>query len=159
MLKTLLARLVRSARSEKAARARLQGSLAEEAAGYLEAAETGYRELLASQPDRADLCGLLGNNLVRQRRVEEAVHWLARATHIDANVPEAHYMLGGALSSLGRHEEAVRALRAALALRSDFPAALNCLANTLMVAGRRAEAEVAYLQAHALQPEIGRAHV
>lgn len=62
---------------------------------------------------------LLGLVYLEKRELEEAAGFMEKASHLEADKPDAHLFLGKALSLLGRHEEAILPLKRAIELTED----------------------------------------
>jgi len=82
-------------------------------------AERMVRELLAKDPNAADLQFILGDSLMNQQRPEEAIAPLNQAISLRAEYPSAHAVLGRALLQLDRASEAIPHLKAALPVDTD----------------------------------------
>jgi predicted CXXCH cytochrome family protein len=74
--------------------------------------ERVLRSALARLPDDADLHHVLGLNLVRQHRSQEALPELARAADIAPSIPRYAFVYGVALNAAGRADEAIEVLEA-----------------------------------------------
>jgi tetratricopeptide (TPR) repeat protein len=83
------------------------------------AAEKMARELLAQDPESPELHFILGDSLVNQQQMEQALEPLRKAVQLRAEYPAAHAVLGRALVQLGKGPEAIPHLRAALGTDSD----------------------------------------
>ncbi len=81
------------------------------AAGDLPAAEFHFRTALEQRPDDARTLAALGDVLLRQRRVPEALAALDRALALDPGDGTAHVRRAAALAELGRFDEAWEAVR------------------------------------------------
>jgi hypothetical protein len=81
-----------------------------------------------------------------------AIPVLANAVRLDPSRPDAHNMLGAALTRVGRIAEAIVELRTALQQRPDFANARLNLANALMHAGQFDEAVEDYRKVLAAAP-------
>jgi len=73
----------------------------------------------------------LGNALVDQGKLDEAVAAFRRAIALRPNFAEAHSNLGDALQDEGQLEEAIAAYGRAIALRPNFSEAYSNLGNAL----------------------------
>jgi predicted Zn-dependent protease len=82
-------------------------------------AERTVRELLAKDPNAADLQFILGDSLMNQQRPEEAIEPLNKAVSLRGEYPSAHAVLGRALLQLDRANEAIPHLKAALPADAD----------------------------------------
>jgi tetratricopeptide (TPR) repeat protein len=146
----------RDARAPSAAIAARIGHLQRQAmalsqAGRPRRALQACRQILALQPERADVLAFAGTLALRAGDAAEAAALYRRALALRPDFAEIHYNLGNALDALGRREDAVAAYREAAALRPDFVPAHHNLGNVLRALGRTAEAVAAYRRALALQ--------
>jgi serine/threonine-protein kinase len=80
-----------------------------EAVGY-------YRAALALRPDSPGVYLNLGNALKKQNDLDGAIACYAKATSLDANYAEAHYLLGRAWAEQNRYAEAKERYRLTLRL-------------------------------------------
>ena len=83
------------------------------------AAEKMARELIAKDPEIAELHFILGDSLMIQQQPEQAVDSLRKAVSLRPDYPAAHAVLGRALMQVGRSTEAIPHLVAALPADSD----------------------------------------
>lgn len=67
-------------------------------------------EAAQRSPEDARNFFLSGKALVRLQRDETSLRWLERATSLDADYPDPHYLLAQVYRRLGRHHEAARSL-------------------------------------------------
>ena len=84
--------------------------------GSLAAAEASLRAAVEREPRLAQAQNALGNCLLRQERVEEAVPHYEAALEAAPDYADAHYNFGVALEYLGRSLEAVYHYRLAAGL-------------------------------------------
>ncbi|HEX8955383.1 MAG TPA: tetratricopeptide repeat protein [Burkholderiaceae bacterium] len=121
------------------------------AAGRLEEAEAGYRNILAHEPRHADALYLLGG--VRQQRGDrtqaESLFRQALAMRED---PRFLFALAGLLHEMRRHPEAESAFRRTIELDPGKAVVHLNYGNLLGEIGRFDDAESAYRRALALQP-------
>lgn len=68
-------------------------------------------------------CLNFAEKFIRERSWQNAVTWLKQAIKIQADLYEAHYLLGEAYIELGQVEEAIEVLDQAIQLRPDDPTA------------------------------------
>ncbi|MCL4205420.1 MAG: tetratricopeptide repeat protein [Pirellulaceae bacterium] len=116
-------------------------------AGRLAEAEAGYRAVLDSEPENADVLNMLGNVLADQQRWQEAADSYRRAVAARPDKAAAHYNLGNALSALDLLRDAVQAYQQAIALRPDYAKAHFNLGNVLFDLGQLSDAAGCYRQA------------
>ncbi len=83
-------------------------------------AQAGYRKILKSVPDEADVLHLLGQSLIQEGRAEQAIRWLEKAVAAAPGNVDAWYDLGLANRKSGHSEEAARAYRGALDIQPDL---------------------------------------
>lgn len=113
-------------------------------AGNLDAAETLYRQVLATDPRQPDALQLLGLIAHQVGQHAAAVQLIVQALEIQPANADAHNNLGNALHALGEMDEAIASYRTALALQPSFVQAQRNLALMLRRSGRLAEAVDAY---------------
>ena len=83
------------------------------------AAEKMARELIAKNPNVAELYFILGDCLMSQQQPEQALQPLQTALRLRRDYPAAHAVLGRALIQTGRGGEAIPHLEAALPVDAD----------------------------------------
>jgi len=162
MLVNLFRQLLKPGRPQRQRTTSLEQELATavrlQQSGEHAAAESIYRAVLASDPDNAEALHLLGCNLIAQRRLDEAVTVLLRATGTGRDCAEAHYHLADAYRARGDSSGALKSFGDALRLRPDFVAAYMGAASVLRLAGEHAEAESCYRRALAQKPDFAEGH-
>jgi tetratricopeptide (TPR) repeat protein len=87
--------------------------------GDYAAAESGLRQALRLQPS-PETHYYLGNTLMAQNRLDEAVAAFQAALRLQPQLAEAHCNLGDALQNQGRYHEAENCYRKAIGLRPDL---------------------------------------
>ena len=122
-------------------------------AGRLAEADTGYRRILAQNPNHAASLHGLGVIAYQNRRHEIAAELIGRAVAVDPGVAAFQSNLGNALKALGRIGQAEAAYRLALDLDPADSVALNNLGNLLKNEERLVEAIELYRRALRLRPE------
>jgi len=95
----------------------------------------------------------LGNALVPQGRLDEAIDQYQQALQINPNYAEAHNNLGNALNMQGRLNEAIDQYQQALQIDPDYTEAHYDFGTVLMRAGRLAEAIGHFERAVELVPD------
>ena len=115
-------------------------------AGRLQAAEQGYRQILALQPNHVDALHLLGVIAYQAGKHEVAVRYIGRAIGLKGTEAAFHSNLGNALRGQGKLDEAVACYRRALQLKPDYVEARNNLGNALTCLGKLDEAVACYRQ-------------
>jgi predicted O-linked N-acetylglucosamine transferase (SPINDLY family) len=128
-------------------------------AGRLAEAEALYRQILAVDPQHAEVWHMLGATALQSGRPDLAIQWIGQSLALSPQNPGAHSNLGEALRLSGRLDEAVASYRQALALKSDYPEAFSNLGLALAALGRLDEAIAAYDGALRLRPGYIDAHL
>jgi len=131
----------------------LELAMKRHSAGELSQAAELYQQILAAQPDDADVLQLLGVVNVQLGRKEQGLDMLRRALALNPQAPDCHYNLGKALAAMSQHEEAVASLRQAVALKDDFAEAHQFLGLSLRALGRLDQAAQAFDRAVAIKPD------
>lgn len=101
----------------------------------------------------------LGQILMRDGALTEAVGSFRKALELDPEYHTAHYNMAKALMDLGRVPEAVRHYNAALRIKPDFAEAHNNLAGIYEQHGMLTDAERHCKEALRIDPELAEAHV
>jgi protein O-GlcNAc transferase len=127
-------------------------------AGQLGAAETCYRQLLATQPNLAEAHSNLGSALAGQGKLDEAVAAIRQAISIKPDYADAYSNLGNALTRQGQLDEAVAAYRQAIRIKPNLARAHCNLGNALTRQGKLEEAVAACRRAIGIQPDYAEAH-
>lgn len=138
------------------AAAALAQAIAVHRAGDLDAAERGYRGVLAVQPAQADALHFLGVLCHQRGRSDDALQLIGQALALVPAYPDAHNNLGNVHKECGRLAEAEACYRRALACAPSHHNALSNLAVVLEAQARLDEAFLAYAQL--LQQAPGFAH-
>ena len=100
----------------------------------------------------------LGDALVAERKIEEAISHYKMAIKIKPDYAAAHYNLGIALVAEGKIEEAISHLKMAIKIKPDFAAAHNNLGLALVAEGKNEEAISHYKMAIKIKPDFAEAH-
>lgn len=114
--------------------------LAYHQSGDLKAAESAYREGLATDPDRPDAHYLLGSLLGQSGRLDESLEHLCNAARLDPEVAEPHADMGNVYRLLGRLDDAEAAYRSAIRIDARDALVHRNLADLLRHQGRTDEA-------------------
>lgn len=122
-------------------------------------AEDVCRQILHGQPNHFDALRLLGEVLVQEKRLAEAIEIFQRALKLRPGEALVHFNLAVALANVGRREEAIASYRRAAAMAPQNPEIHFNLANALRDQERSAEAIEHYRQALAARPSYLKAHV
>jgi tetratricopeptide (TPR) repeat protein len=126
--------------------------------GYWRSSEVLWRHTIASTGDNFLAHNNLGNALLRQGRVEEAVLELRESVRINPDYPKAFNDLGTALFQEGLKDEAMVQYREALRRDPRNANAYNNLGDALASEGRIDDAITDYREALSLDPTLLLAH-
>ncbi len=127
--------------------------------GRLDAAESGYRSVLAAEPEHVNALHLLGVALCQRRRGLEAIDWIDRAIALQPDIAGYHGSRGEALRQLGRLDEAVAALAWALELDPSLILSHNNLGVARLQLGLVERALMSFDEAIRLDPGCTRAWI
>ncbi len=127
-------------------------------AGRLQAAEQGYRQILAVAPNQADAWHLLGLIAHQVGQHGIAVEYIGRAIGLHGNVAAFHNTLGESNRALRRIPEAVACYHRALELKPDFAEAHANLGSALEQIGDLRGAEDCFRAALRHNPRFVFAH-
>jgi Tfp pilus assembly protein PilF len=116
--------------------------------------ETLWRDTLAKNPRCWLADNNLGNMLLKQGRLQEAIGHYEQALMVKPDCAEAHGDLGNALVLARKLEQAIEQYEQALQIQPQNAAAHNNLGNALLRAGKVKEAIEHYEQALRLQPDF-----
>jgi protein O-mannosyl-transferase len=100
----------------------------------------------------------LGDALLAQGQISEAIREFQEAIRLKPDYARAHYNLGNAFSNHGQISEAISEFHEALRLEPGYVAAHINLGNALLNQGQINEAIGEFQEAIRLQPDYGRAH-
>ncbi len=121
--------------------------------GQLPAARTACLNILATQPEHADVLSLLGIIESRLGHTTDAIALFKRALRIHPHHARLLNNLGNAYLSMGQYQDALPYVEQALACQPDLYDAQFNRANLLRSLERRAEALAAYSQLWAEHPQ------
>jgi predicted O-linked N-acetylglucosamine transferase (SPINDLY family) len=121
--------------------------------GRLAEAEVLYRQLLAVQPDNAQVLHLLGLAAYQRGDAAAAVAEIGKAVAANPNQPDYFSNLGLALRANGQCQQAVEAYRKALQLAPRDAAIHNNLGSALQDLKLLDEAEASYRASLAIEPD------
>ena len=121
-------------------------------------AETCFRAVIAKNPNSATARSNLGNALLNDGFVDEAIVQFRRSIQIDPDYQFGHHNLGAALMVKGEPDEAISHLRTVLKLNPNHPKAYYTLGNALSKKGEVDEAVASYKRALTLQADFPDAH-
>ena len=117
-----------------------------------------FQTTLDLHPDHANAHYNLGNALLQNGRVDEAIAHFQKALDLQPNYANAHNNLGNVLLQIGRVDEAIVHFQKALDLQPDHANAHNNLGNALLRKGRVDEAIAHYQRAVDILPDSADAH-
>jgi tetratricopeptide (TPR) repeat protein len=121
--------------------------------GQLQEAEHIYRQILAVDPQNANVWHLLGAVAHQTGRHGVALEYMGRSLSLDANVAAVHFNLGEVYRVLGQLDEAALCYRRALELNPSMAVSYGQLGNVLADQRKLDEAVACYQRAIHLQPE------
>lgn len=126
-------------------------------AGYLQQAESVYRQILQVTPKQPNALHGLGLIALQVGQTQAAIELIERAITI-APSAAMYCNLGNALKTLGRFDAAIEAYHQALALKNDFVEVYNNLAVIRAELGQTDAALADYRRAIELKPDYAEAH-
>ncbi len=124
----------------------------------IERSIAGSRHSLRIKPDDVQTHDHLGQALLTQGKIDDAIRHFRQALRLQPSYGEAHNHLAKALLEQGKSEEAVQHLLRALEIKPDFLEAHYNLGGALLGQGRIEEAIAAFRQALQIEPEFAKAH-
>jgi tetratricopeptide (TPR) repeat protein len=125
---------------------------------YWHDSERLWRRSLACTVDNSLALNNLGNALIDEGRLDEAIAREEQALKIRPDFAAAHYNLGLALSDKGQLDDGIAQFRDAIRINPDYFDAHYLLANALRKKGQVNEAILHYEVALKLRPEFAAAH-
>ncbi len=126
--------------------------------GYWKNSETLFRHVIAVTDDNYSAHCNLGNSLLTQGRMEEALVELQAAVTLKPDSPQNLCNLGTALADLGRMDEAIIQFQKAEELRPDYGPAHHNLGMALEQKNQLDKAMSEYQKAVELMPSYAPAH-
>jgi tetratricopeptide (TPR) repeat protein len=114
--------------------------------------------LLASIEAHAAASYFVGNSLLDQERVDEAVEHFQKALALEPESATFHFALGDALCRGRRMDEAIIQYQKALEIKPDFAEARNNLGYCFLQIGRLNEAIAHFQRALEIKPDLAAAH-
>ena len=127
-------------------------------AGRLGDAEALYRQILAAQPNHADVLHCLGVLAQQTGRLDLAVEWIGQSAMLNPANAAARVNLGEAFRAMGRPDEAIASFRRAIQLQPGLPEAHNNVGIALAGQGHFEEAMAAFYRALELRPDFAEPH-
>ena len=127
--------------------------------GQLKAAELGYRQILATDPQSEKALYCLGQLMATKGRHGAATRLFKTLVSIKPASEKAWLRLGHSLEAKGRFSDAADAYRQVIALRPELAVAHNKIGSALFKLGRFDEAIAAFDKAIELQPGYTEAEV
>ena len=135
----------------------IQAGLQHHQAGRFREAEAAYAQVLAVDPDNAEVLYFLGTLSHQVGKHEAAIALLDKALAVRPDFAEALSNRGAALQALNRHAEALASFDKALAINPHFADALCNRGNALQAFKRYEEALTSYDTALSITPEFAQA--
>jgi tetratricopeptide (TPR) repeat protein len=126
-------------------------------ASYWRNSESLWTHTLACTSDNAMAHNNLGNALLQNGNVDEAITQFQRALQINPDNAKARYNLGLALFQKGKVDEAIVHYQQALQIKPDYAEARNNLGNALLQKGNADEAIVQFQKALQIKPDYAEA--
>jgi protein O-GlcNAc transferase len=136
----------------------LQQGLCLHLSGLPDEAEQFYREVLALDPNHADVHYLLSELARQAGDLQSAQALLEQALQSAPSNPEFHLARGNACAAEGRQEEAITCYRNALCLSPDSADAHFNLGVVLLALGRWEMAEASFLEVLRINPSSADAY-
>ncbi len=128
-------------------------ALAEAGEPDYESARQHFLEAVRLNPHYAEAYTNLGNSLLQQGKIEEAIGQFGRAIQVNAQYADAHFNLGLALERTGDIENAATSYRRTVRLKPDQVEAWFNLGGALRRMGKLDEAAEALTEAVKLRPD------
>ncbi|MBN3958899.1 tetratricopeptide repeat protein [Nostoc sp. NMS8] len=113
-----------------------------------------YHQALTIKPDDVEIYLQLGNALVRQNRLDDAIATYQTVLQFHADNFEIHLELAKALEKDQKWEDAIAAYRRAIELNPDYSWSHKHLGDILAERGQLNDASISYRRALQLQPRI-----
>jgi tetratricopeptide (TPR) repeat protein len=126
--------------------------------GNLNGAAELYHQIVQADPRQAEAHFKLGNILLRQHKLDEAITRYRLCIDLRPNDAEAHCNLGLALASLGKLDDAVKQFSRALSLNPRYAEAHSNLGTALRSQRKQEEAIASFQQALVCNPNFAEAH-
>ena len=134
------------------------GCVAERRNAVYRDARSLWTDTAAKRPDNERAHNNLGNALVDDGLIADAIAHYQTALRLKPDYPEAHSNLGNAWLKVGRVADSIAECQAALKIEPNYAKAHNNLGNALLEAGRIQEAISHYDAALRLKPGDAKTH-
>ena len=121
--------------------------------GHWKNSETLFRHVLEVTKGNVVAHNDLGNALLKDGQIDEAIRQYQEALHLKADYAEAHYNLGVALDQKGQMDEAIRHYQEAIRVKPAYADAHNNLGIDLYQQGHTGEAIRQFQEALRLKPD------
>ncbi|MEM7591014.1 MAG: tetratricopeptide repeat protein [Cyanobacteria bacterium P01_A01_bin.83] len=112
-----------------------------------------FQEISSAKLDSAEAHNNLGNLLMQQGKLSEAISCYRTAIAIEPEMAMAHNNLGNLLMQQGKLSEAISCYQTAIAIKPEMAMAHNNLGNLLMHQGKLSEAIICYQAALRQNPK------
>ncbi len=127
-------------------------------AGRLPQAAAIYQQILAGDPNRADVLQLLAVLQGQSGQIAQAIELIQRSIALNPSNIDYRINLAEMFRSCGRLPDAIAAIAAAIQLQPNHARARLVMGNTLQEAGRLEEAIAAWKSAIQIDPSLAMAH-
>jgi len=117
-----------------------------------------WNDTVAKRPNNPRAHNNLGNVLLSEGKLGDAIARYSEALRLSPGYPLAHYNVGNALVGQGKLEDAIAHYSEALRLSPNFVAAHNNLGLALAAQGKLEDAIAHYSEALRLSPNFAEAH-
>jgi Flp pilus assembly protein TadD/peroxiredoxin len=121
--------------------------------GYLEQAESSFKQVIAAKPDNPEAHYNLGTLYLRKSDFVDARQYLERTVKLRPDYPEAWNNLGMVAAHDNQADEAIRNFQQSLQQRPTYTIALLNLGNLYRRQGNFGEAEKLLNRAHEIEPD------
>jgi protein O-GlcNAc transferase len=135
-----------------------RAALAQQQMGRSGDAERMFRELLQEDPKNGAVMLAMGRLMAGDRRWDEAINWLGRATKVLKREASAHFDLGMALAEKRRYGQAAESFRQAVGIQPTHMEAWSNLCSMLQAEGKLDEAMAAVREAILIKPDMATLH-
>jgi len=126
--------------------------------GYWKDSETLFRHALKVTRNNQFAHKALGNALLKEDQIDEAIRQFQEAIPLKPNDADNHYNLGNALLKQGQTDEAIRQFQEVVHLKPDDAEAHNNLGNAFLKQGQIDQAIRQFQEVIHLKPDDAEAH-